>query len=109
MNELSHILQPWLIEHGYKAVSGAGRDFIEIDDGGRISVGWVSTSHVEVGTGLQRFANKLDTWYGSPYIVLKPAEPEFFPKLLKALENAVKIVNDFELEKARQDAQEAVR
>lgn len=107
MNELSLVLQPWLKEHGYRpAQGGAGRDYIELDDGepssgSRTTVGWIEETHVEVGTKLSRYATTLNTWYGHPFIVLQPASPDFFAELIKALKAAEEAGRVFEEEMSK--------
>ena len=99
MNDLSMILLPWLKDHGYEiGEGGANVDLIEIVKAAT-AVGWIYQDHVEVGTKLVDFVSTLSTWYGSPYTVLRPAEPDFFAKLLVALEFASKVVHNYEAEK----------
>lgn len=95
-NELSCILQPWLKKHGFKVYGSNISDYLEIDNGGRTAVGWVYPTHVEIGTKLSVFNNTMTTWGGSPFVVLQPAEPSFFSKLLRALKAATNEVNNFE-------------
>jgi len=106
MNELSTILLPWLKKHGYKITNGGSHsDFLEINDkdlkiayGTDTTVGWVYADHVEIGTKLHIYDSRGDlaTWHGSEYVILKPAEPEFFAKLLVALGSASKVAYDFD-------------
>lgn len=98
MNELSIILRPWLKKHGYKITNGGSHsDFLEIG-GTSTTVGWVYADHVEIGTKLHIYDSRGDlaTWHGSEYVILKPAEPEFFAKLLVALGSASKVAYDFD-------------